>query len=151
MPFRARFPVVLALLAGCAPARSTPAIDAVTAIEATYQRYDEFIRRVSADSIASLYTEDGEMIGTGARGPAAIAAFLHQFDRFKVVTQHHTTDAITVGDSLAVHWGRYRQQASAGTGDPVTVTGRFVVEWRLTPGGRWLVRRLMTVPDRPGA
>ncbi len=142
--------IMLALVA-CTGPQPAPAIDAETAIEATYQRYDEFIRHVNADSIASLYTPDGEMIGTGAQGPAAIAAFLRGFANIKVEAQSHTTDAITVADSLAVHWGRYRQRAVIGTQPPISVSGRFVIEWHLAPDGRWLVRRLMTVPDQPKA
>jgi uncharacterized protein (TIGR02246 family) len=132
--------------AGSAAKPAAPSIDAVTAIEANYQRYDEFIRQVNGDSIAALYTPDGEMVGTKAQGPAAIAAFLNGYKNVTVESNRHVTDALTVVDSLAVHWGRYRQKAMV-SGKPVDASGRFVIEWHRMPDGRWLIRRLMTLPD----
>ena len=130
-----------------APTSAATTAAAAATIEATYQRYDDFIRQVNGDSLASLYTADGQMIGTNAQGPAEIAKFFRGFANVKVETQNHQTDAITVADSLAVHWGRYRQRAVVGKQPPIDVSGRFVIEWHLQPDGRWLIRRLMTLPD----
>lgn len=134
------------VLAGCARPAPPSSADAARVIEANYRRYDDFIVQVNGDSIASLYTPDGEMVGTGVQGPAAIAKFLRGFSNVKVESNNHVTDAITVADSLAIQWGRYRQRAKVGDQPTIDVSGRFAIEWHRMADGRWLIRRLMTLP-----
>ena len=134
----------------CGPA--VPDAAARAEVESALVRYDSLVRRTVGDSIAAMYTEDGEMLGTNmaaVRGPAAIGAFLAQYRGFHVDTQAMRSEAITMAGSEATQWGTWRQAVTPPGQPMVHVQGRFVAHWIRGCDGRWRLRRLLTQPTPP--
>lgn len=119
-------------------------------IEAAMQEYARLQRATDAAGLAAFYTSDGELLepGMGAlRGPAAIRRFLESFADVRIESATMDTDRIDIWNSDAVQWGSYAQRVAL-PGKPVAeFRGRFVAQWSRQPGGRWLIRRLLTQPS----
>ena len=133
--------------AGCRP--SVPDSVARREIDAAMVRYDSLIRRTAADSIAAMYTPDGEMLGTNmatVKGSDTIARFLAQFAGVRVDTQQMRSEAVSIADTEATQWGTWRQAATPPGQAMVHVQGRFVAQWIRGCDGNWRLRRLLTQP-----
>ena len=139
------------LAAACAPPGDAPARDAGRrpAVEAAMQHYVRLTRLVNSDSVAAMYTPDGEMLQARAapiRGRDAIRAFLKPFDGHAIVdTATSTTEQVEVFDSTAYLWGSYHQVTRLD-GPPAAYNGRFVTRWRLEPDGNWRIARILMQP-----
>jgi len=129
-----------------------PAALARAEVESALVHYDSLVRRVAGDSIAALYTPDGELLGTGQRtirGRDSIRAFLASFSNVRVDSARMTSLAVSVLGDEAVQWGTYEQTATIAKRPPVHVTGRFVADWVREPAVGWRLRRMLAQPAPP--
>jgi len=122
-------------------------------LEAALARYARLSTAMAHDSVAALFTEDGELAGGGPAplvGPAAIAAFLHTFSGYHVLEDELVADTTRIVADTAWQDGTYRQRVVIPSGDTVQVSGRFRITWRDLPGAGWKIRRMETYrpPER---
>jgi ketosteroid isomerase-like protein len=118
-------------------------------VESTLARYADLVGRVANDSIAALYTSDGELLGTNMRtirGPDSIRVFLSSFANVRVDTARMRSDGISILGNEAVQWGTYAQTATVPGRGTVNVQGRFVAHWLRQPDGTWRLRRMLAQP-----
>jgi ketosteroid isomerase-like protein len=137
------------LAGGCGGDARRGASDTAHELDAAIERYSGFIHAMAADSIASMYAPNGEMLGDGMhaiQGPDSIRTFLASFTNVKVDSETMIREAITVGDGEADVWGTYTQVATVSGHPPVHVSGRFVTQWVRRPGEPWKIRRMLTQP-----
>ncbi len=147
---------VLALLM-LVVAAGTPAVAAQTAadsgsVAAALERYAGLLRRQASDSIAGLFTDDGELVDARRPpivGPGAIRAFLGSFSAYHVLADTMTAATLDVHGDSALQTGRYWQQVQLPVGDTVVAQGGFRILWLRDGHGGWRLRRMGTVP--PGA
>lgn len=121
-------------------------------VDSALVHYDSLIRRTLGDSIAAMYTADGEMLGDNmapVHGPAAIARLLSQFSGFRVDTEQMRSEALAIADTEATQWGTWRQAATPPGQPMVHVQGRFVAQWIRGCDGNWRLRRLLTQSTPP--
>jgi ketosteroid isomerase-like protein len=142
----------LAALSAC---RSSASEDeaARIAVETTFRRYVDFVGRMASDSIAALYTRDGELLGANMRtirGPDSIRTFLSSFSNVHVDTARMQTDHISIAGDEAVQWGTYSQAATIAGQGMVHVEGRFVAHWLRQPDRSWRLRRMLAQPTPSG-
>lgn len=133
---------------GCSQRK--PSLD-VAAIAVQLRRYEHFVLIMAHDSIAALFTPDGELHTPSASspvGPTAIAAYLHSFDQFHVVADSMTADSTTARADSGRQVGSYWQRVVVPKGDTVEVRGRFEARWRRSPSGQWRLTWLGTTPNR---
>ena len=114
-------------------------------IESAMKYYDHLILKTDADSIAFLYTPNGEL-GNMAVGRDSIRNFLNRFKNFKVLYQSTTTDSITIKDDTAILKGIYHQKVIVPSGDTVSVKGEYNAKWIWLKDGGWHIRRMETHP-----
>ena len=80
---------LVVLLSACAVRRSSSGeAESRQAVIAAMEHYTALIKAVASDSIAAMYTEDGELLEAGMAplvGPKEIREFLAQFDGKVVV------------------------------------------------------------------
>jgi hypothetical protein len=133
-----RFLIALVLFASCGVPRDR------AGVERAMQRYDSLLVRMNTDSIALLFTGDGDL-GTMAHGRDSIRRFLARFAGFKVLSQSSTTDSIAIEDDTAVQTGHYHQKTVIPVNDTVTVKGAFTAKWIFVGGSGWLLRKMETV------
>jgi uncharacterized protein (TIGR02246 family) len=118
-------------------------------VESALARYADLVRHEANDSIAALYTPDGELLGTNMRtirGRDSIRVFLSAFANVRVDSARLHSDAISVLGDEAVQWGTYAQTATVPGRGVVHVQGRFVAHWLRQPDGSWRLRRMLTQP-----
>ncbi|MBS1731344.1 MAG: nuclear transport factor 2 family protein [Bacteroidetes bacterium] len=112
-------------------------------VELAMKQYDRLIQKMDTDSIALLYTEDGDL-GEMAHGRDSIRKFLASFKGFKVLSQLSTSDSINlVGDS-ALQKGTYRQVVITPKNDTVTVKGEYKANWVWLSKNGWHIKRMET-------
>jgi len=151
--------LVLALLAlpallasaACAP-RARPAAPATPEqdVQAALAHYADLVQKMDSPGIAAMFAPDGEIVNPGqtpVHGPAAIEAFLKQFEGFKVLSETMTADTTTVTGASAVQTGSYRQTVRTPDGQTLNVSGGFEAEWIRDAAGVWRLRRLGTKPS----
>jgi hypothetical protein len=114
-------------------------------VETAMKYYDHLILKTDADSIAFLYTPNGEL-GNIAVGRDSIRNFLNRFKNFKVLYQSTTTDSITIKDDTAILKGIYHQKVIIPSGDTVSVKGKYNAKWIWLKDGGWHIRRMETYP-----
>ncbi len=114
-------------------------------VQAAMRYYDHLILKTNADSIALLYTPDGEL-GNIAIGRDSIRNYLNRFRNFKVIYQSTTTDSITIKDDTAISNGIYRQKVIVPSGDTVSVKGEYDAKWIWLKDGGWHIRKMETHP-----
>lgn len=142
----------VAFLVACSVAERRPAAESDTraAVQAAMDRYIGFLKAVSSDSVASMFTADGEMLQPGMaslRGREAIRGFLAPFDgRTQVDTARTVTEALELHGPTAYLWGSYHQVAHEAGSPPGSFNGRFVAKWQLEPNGEWRIARLFMQP-----
>jgi hypothetical protein len=111
--------------------------------------YENFVSRMEADSIVSLFAENGELVKSHSEsivGPAAIRAFLLSFSAYHVLSYKMESDTLIFKNGYALQSGVYRQQVRIPEGDTVKVGGRFHIEWQRTQNDNWQIRRISTTP-----
>ncbi len=114
-------------------------------VETAIKKYDRLILKTNPDSIALLYTTDGEL-GNMAVGRDSIRNFLNRFNNYKVLMQDSKTSFITINRDTAFQTGTYHQKVIVPSGDTVSVKGIFNVKWIWTKS-IWQIRRMDTQPS----
>ncbi len=148
MSCRRYLPLLLLLMAG--GCRSAPPTVATTqSLQDALDHYSQLVEGMQSDSIAALFTADGELGAAGQPavvGPGAIAAHLHTFDQYRVLSERLMVDSSAIIADSGFQRGHYAQTVILPAGDTVTVSGRFTVEWLNDGHGKWRVRRMGTAP-----
>jgi hypothetical protein len=114
-------------------------------IEAAMQQYNRLIKKQAADSIALLFTPDGEL-GEQAKGRSSIKKFLSGFSNVRVLLQTSTTDTIGITGDSALQKGYYYQVDIVTPPDTLKLKGAFTVHWRWNDNTGWLIKRIDTQP-----
>ena len=140
------FSVILFMLSSCHQQPSTPDLTQALAT------YDRLILKTDADSIALLYTPDGDL-GTMAHGRDSIRKFLLHFKDFKVLGQHSTIDSQLVKLDTGFLFGHYYQKVIVPVRDSinvkhiydtVSVNGTFSSVWIRLPEYGWRIKSMET-------
>lgn len=97
-------------------------------VESAMRQYDHLILSMDVDSIALLYTPDGDL-GNIAHGRDSIRNFLYRFKNFKVLSQISKTDSISIYNDTAIQKGTYQQKTVISANDTVSVKGLFTAKW----------------------
>lgn len=136
------------LIAGCADRKSE--------IESAMQQYNHLTLRMAGDSLADTYLPDGELGGKGMKtyvGRDSIRKFLKSFDAASIRLISNDTKVASVvfkGDT-AVAEGTFEQKAKLAQGDTGVYLSAFTAKWMKDAQGRWLIRKMYTVPTPPPA
>jgi hypothetical protein len=127
---------------------SSPAQDKSSAgVERSMKTYDQLILGMDPDSIALIYSPDGEL-GNMAKGRDSIRTFLSGFKNFRVLSQSSETERISIDHDSAFQTGTYRQTVILPAKDTVTVKGSFTALWIWMNGSGWRIRRMETQPAK---
>lgn len=116
----------------------------VKAVETAMNQYNHYIQKMNVDSIAFLFTPDGNL-GNLARGRDSIRNFLSKFKDFKVLSQVSTTKSIKISGDSALQQGIYQQMTIIPKNDTVKVSGIFTATWVHFENG-WHLKRMLTKP-----
>ena len=115
-------------------------------IVSAMHHHDELILRLNADSIALLYTPDGNL-GDIAIGRDSIRKFLSSFKNIRVLSQASMQESIIINHDTALQKGSYLQRDIIAGKDTVTVAGEYTARWEWTREG-WLIKKMTTKPDK---
>jgi hypothetical protein len=114
-------------------------------IESAMHRYDYFIQKMDADSIAHLYAPDGNL-GDIAHGRDSIRTFLKGFKNVSVLYQASVTDSVRLSGDQAMQYGTYKQIAVMNKTDTARLKGSFTASWIWLPTEGWRIRKMNTKP-----
>jgi ketosteroid isomerase-like protein len=114
-------------------------------IKSAMKQYDRLIMKTDADSIALMYTVDGEL-GEIAKGRDSIKNFLQRFKNIRVLSQNSITDTITIVKDSCVQKGSYNQISILNEKDTMKVRGRFNANWIWTKKDGWKIKKMKTSP-----
>lgn len=109
------------------------------------KHYDHLIKNMDADSIALLYTPNGNL-GDIVHGRDSIRKFLLSFQNMHVISQSSTTSFIEVEGDTATQKGTYRQTVYIPGKDTIHVKGAYTANWLWMPPGEWHIKRMITKP-----
>ncbi len=116
-------------------------------VEQAMQKYNRYILKMDVDSIAFLYTPDGEL-GKMAVGRDSIRRFLENFKKYKVLSQVSKTNLINIHRDTALQSGLYTQKVIVPVNDTVTVKGLFSTKWIWMDSTGWHIQRMETTPSK---
>ena len=116
-------------------------------MDAAMQHYDQLIKKMDADSIALLYTEDGEL-GDVAKGRDSIRHFLATFKNVKVLSQVSKTTSIKITSDNALQKGNYIQTVVVDNKDTITVKGEYTANWFWVNKKQLLIKKMATKPTK---
>jgi hypothetical protein len=125
-------------------------------IENAMKVYDRNTFHMAADSLADTYTADGELGGKGMKtyiGRDSIRKFLKSFNPASITLISNGTKAKSIdfkGDTAVVE-GTYEQKAKLNQNDTGIYVGTFTAKWMKGEQGKWLIRKMYTVPGKPEA
>ena len=114
-------------------AAARPALDSVA------RRWERYTAAAQADSIAMLFTEQGEQLPPNAKpvvGRPAIQAFQTQFYSQGPTSISISTDEVLVNGPLAVSRGGFTYEVKAAKA--IADTGKYLMHWHQI-GGKWLI------------
>lgn len=114
-------------------------------VVAAMHRYDQLILKKDADSIALLYSPEGELVDA-AKGRDAIRNFLKSFGDVRVLSNRSTTDTVTVTGDTARLTGMYSQVVVLNDGDTLHLLGSYQARWVYLPKEGWRIDRMETTP-----
>jgi hypothetical protein len=114
-------------------------------VETAMHQYDGLIKKMDADSIALLYTADGDL-GTMAHGRDSIRRFLASFKNVQVLDVSSSTDSLTLHDDTAFQMGHYKQSGVINGKDTFHVKGGYHVRWIWVAGEGWRIKKMTTQP-----
>ena len=112
-------------------------------VELSMKKYDRLICKMDMDSIALLYTEDGNL-GNIAVGRDSIKHLLAKYKDFKVLSQASKTSFLKVSGDSAQQKGTYRQTVILPAKDTITVKGTYTASWQWIKGAGWHIRKMET-------
>jgi ketosteroid isomerase-like protein len=115
-------------------------------IESALKGYDRLIQKMDADSIALLYTTDGDLGGI-AQGRDSIRKFLSGFKNVRVLSVSSTSEKIELNADTAIQLGRFNQVALVNGTDTLRPKGTFTAKWIWTKEEGWKIRSMNTKPD----
>jgi hypothetical protein len=115
-----------------------------TSVKTAMQQYDRLILKLDADSIALLYTPDGNL-GDIAVGRDSIRRFLSSFKNITVLSQSSTTTSIQITKDTAVQKGTYTQSDLVNK-DTLHVKGEYIATWQWLRKDGWHIKRMVTKP-----
>ena len=119
-------------------------------VQDAMQHYDHLIQQMDADSIALLYTADGDLGGI-AQGRDSIRRFLSSFKNVKVLEVTSTTDSLAMTGDTAFQSGHYKQSGVINEKDTFHVSGSYHAQWVwIKKEGGWRIKRMTTQPDQSG-
>jgi hypothetical protein len=113
-------------------------------VESAMNLYNHYIQKMEPDSIALLFTTDGNL-GNIASGRDSIRNFLSNFKDFKVLSQTSITKLIKINRDSTVQQGDYHQTTIIPKNDTVKVSGTFTANWIHSKSG-WHLKRMLTKP-----
>jgi hypothetical protein len=116
-------------------------------VEQAMQKYNRYILLMDVDSIALLYTPEGEL-GKMAKGRDSIRRFLENFKKYKVLSQESNTNLINIHRDTALQSGLYSQKVIVPLNDTVTVKGQFSTKWIWMDSTGWHIQRMETQPTK---
>lgn len=111
------------------------------------QEYDRLLVSMHTDSIALLYSPDGEL-GEVAKGRDSISRFLKNFASFRVLSNHSETTRVAINGDSAVQNGHYTQVTVLPSKDTARLSGRFTANWIWIPNEGWRIKKMTTMPDK---
>ena len=117
------------LIFKCQAQRSEDSIGVYNAL----RLYEDLVTRMNADSIGTLFAEDGALVKSPSEsiiGPRAVREYLKSFSAFHVLSHRMHCDTLIFENGYAIQAGEYRQQVRIPSGDTVNVAGTFHVEWQ---------------------
>jgi uncharacterized protein DUF4440 len=149
---------LLLVLAGCmkpetpeqAQARMSREVAAARpALDSIARRFERYTAANQPDSIAMLFTEQGEELAPNARpavGRPAVQALEARLIGLGATTLSIATDEVLVNGPLAVSRGGYTLDIQPGAHTPpgmkaVADTGKYLLHWHQI-GGKWLIADL---------
>ena len=115
-------------------------------IENAMNEYDRLIQKMDTDSIALLYTPDGQL-GNIAQGRDSIRHFLATFNNVRVLGVASTSDSVTITGNESIQQGSYRQTCIIQEKDTVRVKGRYIANWLWNAGEGWRIKKMTTIPQ----
>ncbi len=125
-------------------------------LRAAMQTYDRLILETDADSIALLYTVDGDL-GNTVHGRDSIRNFLNRFKEYKVLEQVSKIDSLIITGDTGRISGTFHQRTiipihdTLNTGlvqDTVSVSGTFHSVWINIPEYGWEIRKFETITGK---
>jgi len=129
---------------------SSSSPDATAVLDGMLHRYADFVLHMESDSIAALFTENGEVVNPHqptVAGRDTILKYLNSFGDFKVLEEKMDADSTKVSGRTAVQTGHYFQRVTVPGGHTVEVSGRFRIYW-IMEKGKWLIRREETLAGK---
>ena len=112
-------------------------------VEAAMRQYDHLLKKLDADSIAMLYTADGEL-GDKVHGRDSIRRYLASFKNIEVLSQMSTSESVELKENAAIQKGHYNQTALVEGKDTIKAKGEYMAYWLWTPKEGWHIRRMIT-------
>jgi hypothetical protein len=125
---------------------SCKAPDRKKEIESALKTYDRLILKMDADSIAMLYTVDGDL-GDIAHGRDSIRRFLATFTNVRVLSVSSISQKIVFNKDTAIQSGRFNQIAVINNKDTVKPKGTFETNWVWLRGEGWKIKKNTNTPD----
>ncbi len=116
-------------------------------VESAMKYYDHLILKLDADSIALLYTPDGNMGGV-ATGRDSIRKFLSSFKNVQVLSQASKTTSIKITRDTAIQNGTYTQSDVVSVKDTMNVKGTYVARWQWIKKEGWHIKEMTTKPTK---
>ncbi len=114
-------------------------------VELAMQRYNHLILQLDADSIALLFTPNGNL-GDIAVGRDSIKKFLSSFKDIKVLSQNSSTTSIIIKGDSAIQKGLYQQSDIIAKKDTMYVKGEYTALWQWLPQQGWRIKKMVTKP-----
>ena len=115
-------------------------------VELAMQHYDHLILKLDADSIALLFTPDGNL-GNIAMGRDSIRRFLASFKNVQVLSQSSNTASIKINKDTAIQKGSYQQTDVIAGKDTVKVKGTYTATWLWLSKEGWYIKQMTTKPS----
>ncbi len=117
----------------------------IAGVESSIKYYDHLILKLDADSIALLYTPDGNLGGI-ATGRDSIRKFLSTFKNVRVLSQASTTTSIKIVRDTAIQNGSYTQSDIVSGHDTMNVKGTYMARWQWIKKKGWRIKQMTTNP-----
>lgn len=134
--------VMLLLLAAC-----VSYVHRQQEVQDAMQHYDQLIKKMDADSIALLYTADGDLGGI-AQGRDSIRRFLSSFKNVRILEVTSTTDSLAMTGDTAFQSGHYKQSGVMNKKDTFHVSGGYHAQWVwIKKEEGWRIKKMSTQPD----
>jgi hypothetical protein len=116
-------------------------------VKAAMGQYDHLIKKMDADSIALLFTKDGDL-GTMAHGRDSIRSFLSAFKNVQVLAQVSAIGFLKLQTDTALLKGTYWQTDLVDHKDTIHLKGNYIANWVWVKNDGWHLQKITTIPSR---